>query len=308
MTTPLLRRKKILAAKVEATIGTAVTLAGADAAMNIYESAIEPTTEFMHREGQGSFSPNFGTLNGSKGEVKFWTELTGGATPPLWATVLLPACAMINTSGTFTPSSNAPGVGGVTTITIGMYEDGLYKELRGCMGNAVFHFATGKPVKVEFHFTGIWDTPSDKTALTPTYPTVQPLLFKSAGLSIASWSPRVSDLMIDLGNEVHLREDANDPSGFISAIISGRHIHGKLNPEASKVADQDSYGQWLSLAQQAMAIALGTTGNAVAFAAPKLQFDKITEADRNKIQIDDIEFQLNRNSSAGDDELSIAFS
>lgn len=307
MTTALLRRKRLLAAKVETTIGTAQTLAQADAAMNIFESSIEPTTEFLPREGQGSFSPLYGTLAGSKGEVKFWTELTGGASPPLWATTFLPSCAWINTSGVFTPSSNAPGVGGVKTLTIGFFEDGLYKQLRGCMGNPVFMFRTGHPVKVEFHYTGIWDAPTDVPNLTPTYPTVQPLKFVSAGLGIGSWAPKIAELTIDGGNEVHLREDPNDASGYISAMISGRHIHGKLNPEASKVADQDSYGQWLSLAQQALAIALGTTGNGVAFAAPKLQFHKISEGDRNKIQIDEIEFQLNRSSSAGDDELSVTF-
>src|SRR5690606_13116157 len=125
--------------------------------------------------------------------------------------VFLPACGWVENAGVFTPKTAPPGtVAGVKTLTIGTYEDGLFKRLRGCMGNAVFTFIAGQKVMVAFTFTGIWDDPSDVAILTPTYPTTKPPRFANSGFSIGGsggWEPKLEQLTIDLGNEVVLRED-----------------------------------------------------------------------------------------------------
>jgi hypothetical protein len=107
---------------------------------------------------------------------------------------------------------------------------------------------------------------------------------------------------------VVLREDASDPSGYFSAIITDRKVTGTLDPEASLVATEDTYGaQWLDRAQRAMAIQLGSGLNRVDLDAPKLQITNVQDGDRNKIQIDQVEFQCNRSAAAGDDEFTIDF-
>ena len=52
---PLLKRRRVLAAKVEATSGTAETLTSAEGAFNAYDVMIQPEIDKEPREIQGSF-------------------------------------------------------------------------------------------------------------------------------------------------------------------------------------------------------------------------------------------------------------
>lgn len=305
----LLRRKRTLAAKIETTVGEAETLANADGAFNIFDAKMVSDLENEERIGQGSFSRLPSVPGALGGTCTFTTELLGGSSDPKWATVFLPACGYVGTTGVYAPVTGAPGgSGGVKTITIGLYEDGRLKQMRGCMGNAVFKFTAGKKVMIEFTFRGIWDEPVDASILTPTYPTTAPLRFVSSSLAIGSWSPKASEVTIDLGNNVVLREDSADASGYVSAVVTDMNPTGTIDPEAELITDNDTYGDWLSRAEAALAIALGATNNGVDFDAPKLQFSKVDDGDRNLLQTDPITFQLNRSASAGDDHLTITFS
>ena len=312
---PLLARRRVLAAKIESVLGDAETLAAADAAMNVFDAKMTPDIPYDAREGQGGFSPLTGVPGAAGGSCTFSVELHGTASPsdpdPLWAKTLLPACGLVNTTGhVYRPVSRAPAVAGLLprTVTLGLYEDGLCKVLRGCMGNAVFRFAAGKIVRVEFSFKGIWVTAVDTAILAPTYPTVIPPRFTSAGLTLGDWTPVLSEMTLDLGNEVVLREDVNDSAGYTYAIVTGRAVKGTMNPEATLVSANDLAGLWLSQTEQALAFQVGTgSGETISFAAPKVQFAGAAEGDRGKTAIEDIEFRLNRSASAGDDELAITF-
>ena len=307
---PLLRRKRVLAAKIETTVGEALATAAGDAAFNVFEAGAQPNIDYAEREGQSAFSPLPGALGAYGGTITFQVELTGGAATPAWAETFLPACGWKETASVFAPLSEAPGTN-VKTLTIRMYEDGVVKGIRGAMGTAVLRFVAGERVMIEFTFTGLWIAPSDVAILAPTYPTTAPIRFVSSGLLIGGtggWSPPLQELTIDLGNEVILREDSTDSTGYASALITGRRITGTMNPEASLIATEDVYGKWLLRTEQALAIDLGSTNNSADISAPKLQFTNLQEGDRNANQIDDIEFQLNRSASAGDDELEIDLS
>ncbi len=313
---PLLTRRRVLAAKIEDDPGTAESLSASDAAFNVFESIIQPEREFEERVGQGVMSPLPGTLGSKGGTVTFRVELAGsgsvGSPTPAWASTFLPAVGLVATDNVFSPESLHPESPSAKTktLTIGVYEDGKLKVLRGCMGTAVITMTSGKPVMIEFTFTGIWVDPADETILAPTYPTVIPPRFVSAGMTIASWSPKVAELTIDLGNEVALREDANDPSGYCTAMIGSRRTIGTLNPESSLVAADDPTADWDAGTEQALAIQLGgssANGNTAAVAAPKLQLTNVQEGDRVGAITDELEFQLNRSAAAGDDEMSITF-
>ena len=74
---------------------------------------------------------------------------------------------------------------------------------------------------------------------------------------------------------------------------------------------EDPYTIWEANTERALAIELGgssANGNRVVIDAPKLQIVNPQEGDRNGIQTDDIEFQLNASAAAGDDELTLTFS
>ena len=303
----ILKRKRVLAAKIETTPGTAVSLTAADAAMNIFDAEIQPQIEFVERQGQGSFSQLPGTLGPEGGVATFATELVGGATVPKWASTLLPACGFVDASNVFSPKSEAPG-SNVKTLTIALYQDGIVKKLRGCAGNVVFKFLAGKVVRVEFTFTGIWVAPTDTAILSGiTYPTTSPLRLVSSALTVGAWSPKIAELTLDIGSQVVMREDAADASGYAHGLITGRKVSGSMNPESTLAATNNIFGDMTSRNEKALSAVLGSTGNKCTFAAPKLQWTNPQTADRGDLQTDQAAFQLNRSASAGDDELTITF-
>src|SRR5690554_71512 len=108
----LLAKRRVFAAKIESVVGTAEVLAAADAAMNAFETTIQPNIDFVERAGQGGFSPIAGALGEYGATISVAFEWHFGDPTPLWASTLLPACGMLNTSGVFTPVSLAPGATG----------------------------------------------------------------------------------------------------------------------------------------------------------------------------------------------------
>ena len=74
---PLLRRKSVLAAKIETTSGTAESLAAADAAFNVFDLTMTANIPMTPRPSQGSFSslPAVPELYG--GTCSFRTEIYG---------------------------------------------------------------------------------------------------------------------------------------------------------------------------------------------------------------------------------------
>lgn len=303
----MLRRKRVLAAKAEGTAGTAESLTAAEAAFNVFDSELQPTIEFNERPGQSSFDPLPGTLGAYGGVATFQIELMPATTSlPLWATTFLPACGLVVSTATYTPRTEAPG-SNVKTLTIGGYIDGLYKQIHGAMGNVVFTFPAGRKATANFTFMGIWSDPSDVAILAPTYPTTAPLRFVSSAFAIGGYSAKVEQVTIDLGNQVIMREDASTASGYSTALITGRRITGTMNPESTLVATKDWYTEWTALTEQSTSFSLSSGGIGLTFTMPKTQITNIQGGDRNGLEIEQIDFQANRNASAGDDSLSILF-
>jgi hypothetical protein len=294
---PLLKKKRVLAAKIESTPGTAESLSASDAVFNVYDATIQPSIEFDNRDAQGGFSPLYGTLGAYGGTCTFTTEIVGDDDPfPDWVTTFLPACGLVESTGVFLPVDEAPGTN-VKTLTIGLYEDGLFKSIRGAAGTVVFRFTSGKRIEADFTFTGIWVPPTDVAIISPTYPTTEPIRFVSSSMTIGAWTPKIASMTIDLGNEVILREDSTNSSGYASAIITGRQVTGEIDPEATLVATDDPYGDWLALTEATLSISCGSTGNRVDFGVPALQITNVQEGDRNNLQTDSIQFQGNRHAS-----------
>jgi hypothetical protein len=321
-TAPLLRRRRVLAAAIEGSPGTAASLAAGNAQFNVFDSAMTPNLDFIQRPPQGAgFSPIPGVTGAQRGEVRFSHHLCGsgsaGAPDPLWAEIFLPACGMKEGTHVWTPESRPPLATGTSakTITIGLYEDGRFKRLRGCMGTFRLVFPAGGPVAVEFTFQGIWDEPTDVALLAPTYPTTKPPRFRSAGFTLTpsggvAQSPKIRELSFDIGNEVTVREDPGDASGYCSAVVAGRRITGRFDAEARKILDDNPWYRWTAGTEAALALTLGAgsaDGNTILVAAPKLQITNLVAGERGGLELDECEFQLNRSASGGDDELSITF-
>lgn len=310
---PLLGRKRVLGMKVEATPGTAESITTSEETIIAYDPVIQTDIKFDDRPSQGSFGHYTSVAGALGGIATFKTSLVGyQSAVPKWATVLLAGCRFGTSSLVVSPSSQAPG-STVKTLTIACYIDGVRKILRGCAGNAFFNFVAGELIWIDWKFMGIWVTPTDVSLPVPTVTTDSPLKFTcSTAMTLdpgTPWSPKVSKMTLDLGNNVIMRHDggATDGSGYAHAMVTNSKIVGTMDPEAVLVATNANYTQLVAGTTSAWAFSLGTGANKIDFAAPKLQFTKLTEGDRNGLTTDEMEFQLCKSADAGDDELTLTF-
>jgi hypothetical protein len=306
---PLLRRRAVFAAKVEATIGTAESLTTSEAAFNARDFTIQPNVPITRREGQGGFNYLPGIAEGMQGTCTVTMDMAyDGTTVPTWASVLLPACGWVATAGVFSPLSEGPGTN-VKTITIGHYKDGKRSLLSGAMGTFKIMAPTGKMASIEFTFTGKYSTNETDTALiAPTYPTTLPLRVAAGALTWNSVALCTSNVEVDAGNSVIMREcmNAADRSGFVSAIVTNRQPVITADPESELVATQDRDALWLTSSPQAFSMQIGVTGTSITVAAPKAQLENKQQGNRNDMMADDLTW-LATKGSAADTELTITF-
>lgn len=301
----MLDKISVLAAKIETTVGTAISVSGSDAAFNVVNLEMNPDIQFDQIQKQGGFGQLPAVQKSYKGVCTFSIYAVGGATLPSWATTFLPACGFIDSSDTFSGLAAQPG-SSVKTLTLVRYLDGEKQTMRGCAGNAVFNYVTGELIRIDFTFWGAFTAIADDTILTPTYPSETFLRFANATFTIDSYAHKVSRFTLDLGNQLTYREDPTptDASGIHSAMITGRMPRGSLDPEATLAATKNLYSAFTSRVGGALVCNVGTAGNGINVAAPALQFTSFRTAQRNGIVTRELDFQLNESSARGD-ELTI---
>lgn len=306
--TPLLRRRRVFAAKVETTTGTAIALGASDGTFNAFDPEITADIPFNRREGQGaSLDPLTGIAGARGAKVKVMVEANGATAVPAWGTLLLAAGGSLS-SRTYTFPTSAINT---TTLTMGFYEDGWLRQAAGCKLNWNLKGENGKPAMCTFEGTGLWQPPTAVALIAPTYETTLPPRVASMTLTIGAVAYKVADFELDLGNEIVYREDVTDVTGYHSAAITNRNITFKVSPERVALGTKDWYADYLAGTEAALSLILGTaSNNIITIAAPKLQLAAPPEAgERNGILVDNLTFQLNRSAAAGDDAItSVVFS
>jgi hypothetical protein len=304
----LLKRKRVLAAKIEATPGTAEALTNAEASFNVYNLIAQQEIELETREAQGGFGMLNSVVGGYKGRITFSCDFSwdGTATEPSWADTFLPACGWVKSGQVFTPRTEDVGTN-VKTLTIAIYQDGVRKILAGAVGNFQLVCPTGRTAVCNFDFQGIWQEPTALSILAPTYPTAKGLRYASSTTTWASNALCLENITLDSGNTIVMKECGSTVSGYDHGLITNRVVTVTGNPEAS-VARLDRYTGFVAMTEDALTWSLDGPTNAVAvLAAPKAQIVAITEADRNMIVTDEITWQCNRNGSNIDQEISLTF-
>jgi len=312
----LLRKKMVLAAKLETTIGTAESLAAADAEFNVYDIEIEPEADEQARASQGSASKLPTTIGARMVNISFKVEMHGSgiaSTDPDWALVLLPALGFKDAANVWTLSTAAPVASANVprTITIGAFHDGRLMTIAGCMGTGKFVFENGQVPYLECEMMGVYAGVTDATLLAPTLPTVAPPRAANLTFTYGGASPgKVDRVEIDLGNEVVMRPDlstSGGTSGYCNAVITDRNVRATMSLEAQLVASFDTYGKWIAASEEAFALDIGgATWNKMEIDAPKAQILEPTVGDRDGILTDEIAMGFNR-SAAVDDEFSLTF-
>jgi hypothetical protein len=164
MAAPLIRKKRVMAAKAETTPGTAISLSASDGVFNVFDLAIQPDIPTEQRDAQASLSQLAPAIGAMAGTATFTTELFGSASAdPAWMSTLLVGCGFVGSGGAYTPSALHPEAAGAATkcLTIGAYIDGLFKSIAGAMGNVVFRGTAGGRMLAFWTFRGVWIAPTD---------------------------------------------------------------------------------------------------------------------------------------------------
>jgi len=308
----MLFRRSVLAAKLEATVGTDSTPSGTDATMNIYNAVMNPEPEMEEREGQGGFD-HLSQVNGArKARCTFQTKLQwdGSATEPSWAEVFLPACGWVKSSQTYYPLTAATSTttSDPRSITLSHYVDGVLRKMTGCVGTFKVTLPTGKMGYIDWDFMGVWAGETDVSIITPTYVTDTNYKFASGVCTWNSVALRPSTTTIDAGNTITMRQDPSKSSGYLAGIITNRYPKVTMDAEKVLVATQDRDGAWLAGTENALALHCGGVGNSLLqFDAPKAQIIKVGYGDREKLVVDQLELACNKNGATHDQCLSITF-
>ncbi len=149
------------------------------------------------------------------------------------------------------------------------------------MGTFKLVCPTGKVAYIEFTFTGKYSSnETDTSLITPTYPTTLPLRFAQGALTWNSVELCTSNVEVDAGNTVTMREcvNADDRSGYISALVTNRAPVITADPESVLVASQDRDSLWLTPTPQAFSMRIGASGSSITIAAPKAQLENKQQA------------------------------
>jgi hypothetical protein len=307
----LLRKKTVLGAKIESTVGGAETIAAADCTVNAYDLMINPESPFEERQGQGGFG-RLASIPGARvGRATFSVDLAyDGSAVPAWASTFLPACGVVLSTATYFPKTEVPASGSaVKTLTIAGFFDGVRRRIYGAVGNARFILPTGRMGRVEFDFQGVYDDEAD--AAIPSsinYVNTLPLRVAGGATSWASSNICLESATIDLGNVITARECSTSAAGVDSFVITDRNPRITGNPESKLIATQNRYSQFRDGTEASLSFTIaGPTTSTLVFAMPKAQLVAKPMGERNGIMVDQLEWQANKNVDASDQEFSIAF-
>lgn len=154
---PLLGLKQDLASKIEATPGTAESLAAAQGTIQVYDIDAGPEVDFTPRPRAGNIGHVKGVTGMRVGRIRYRSECIGGATDPAWGTVYLPGCGYSTSAanGTYKPRSEAPG-SNVKVLSHGWYQDGRFASIFGSAGNFDIQCEAGKPIFILWEWMGLW--------------------------------------------------------------------------------------------------------------------------------------------------------
>jgi len=186
--------------------------------------------------------------------------------------------------------------------TVGVSGDRLGIQASGCRGNVEFVFVAGDRVLMNFTFMGRLH--SVTAAVAPHLRSTAegrpiPPAFVGVSMGIQDSSAGASDavsvtdlvfnsLTLNMNNELSVREDTNEISGYSPCIITGRNPQMTWNPDAVLDADYEFWSRFLVGESSRMRLTVGTdSGNMFEFRAPALQFTGISDGNRDEVQVYD---------------------
>ncbi len=322
---PLISEKNQIAIKVETTAGTPIALALADVVLTSELPTFTPEIEFTERLAQSASLSRLGGVAGARmAKIGFKMFLRGTTLAPVAVTnipdfdVPLQGCGIVGVV-------DQPGAGEIeyqpssTTITdetsgaycsVGIHLDGKLYSISGAIGTVTMTFTRGAPVVLDFEFTGVYTDPVLATLLVPVYggPAAPPP-FLDASPTVLGFAAKFNELVLNTGNTVVMRPDPGDVSGYHTAQITSRNATLTIDPEEEVPATQN---WWTDLTGETVGVVTtgdfpsgGTTFNMFKLNCPKAQLSSVGLGDRDGVAITPLEFALQRDNDAGDNEWAL---
>lgn len=310
MAAPLLFKRAVVGAKIEAVEGTAETLVAADFDIEAEDISIGPDLPFFEKN---AVSPSLSKFRGTSGgprlnRIAFMTEIRGSGTnivPPSWFP-LLRGCAFAETIGVGEVDGD-PISTGMETITLAVNVDGVQFLIHGAMGNPRVTEVSGEPGKLAWEFLGIYNEPTDVAMpVVPSYDNQIAEAFVGATATLGGTAFLFKTLEVDMGNVLSPREQPSAPGGAFSVRVTDRRPTFSFDPEMDIIATENHFNNLTTNVEQVLAIVHGgTAGNIFTLNAGACQYDGLEPVDRDGFLVLNASGRLNRVAAAGDDEVNI---
>ncbi len=213
-----------------------------------------------------------------------------GGNDPTTATILSMDAASLSAGFYYTPPSG----------------NSLIVSVKGSMYNAkVMMDDLGQPLYAEFDgkgcLVGIADGPT--IALTSPDTSIPPAVL-GATITLNSVAQRIGKFELDFGNDIQLKYDPVDSTGYLAAYIAKREPRLRYNPQTTLLATDPVYTRWVAGAAYVFSLATATSSSIKwTIAAAKAVLLTLKPGDRNGEAIWEQEHQLIETS--GNDEFSI---
>jgi len=319
----LMVRRTQLAAKVEATKGTAETLAAGNAGILAESIEYQVNTEELVRDPLRATISKFPSVPGAQtATVTCRVEIKGSgtvATAPAFGT-LLKGCGFAETLATDGVTYNLKSADADSdTLTLGVYRDGRIFKCSGARGTVTFEMTANQIAYANFTFTGVHESVTEGALLGGvSYESTVPVAFNNVTATFtpdggSAWSDSVfSTFNLDLANTVTLRENANASNGLSYAIITERSPSGSIDFDDFVVSTEDPDDLFSYLETPtfgALSMTLGATaGNIITFStgSASVQYTNIDTGDRDGVATLQCDIGLRKTADAGNDELVIA--
>jgi len=336
----MLTRRTLILAKTEVTEGTDALPTAALNALLVSNCTVTPQSELLNRDLYLQTLSPLGTVTGVYwGEMSFDTELRGiGSVPvasaPLREDPIFLACGLSASYGAgsavYKPFSDFASF--VSSATIYAYLDGLLHVMVGVRGNMQMAGTVGQYGKFTWTLSGAVGTITypapampmagegirDAALPSPTYQafSIKPPALLGAATNLIGGTECIQALNFNMNNTVSRRDCMGAASGIAGFMVTARAPGGTVNPEAvprsaaSGVgpSTNDYWGKWRNNIGGPITFHAGNVvGNQIDWSMPNSQFNRIGYGDRNGIRTFEIEYAANATTSAGDDEVQIAY-
>ena len=309
---PLLTRKKLLLAKIEAAYGTDSTPTGSAAILVRNLEVVPLQSDIVQRELIRPYLGNYEQLlANTRVQVTFEVELAGSGTagtPPAYGPILR-SCALSETLGastvTYQPESE---LSGFESTTLYFFIDGIRHVITGARGTFTLNGTVGAIPTIQFTMTGIFNAPTDTALAVPTYASqATPLIFKNGNttsFSAFSYSGALQSIDFNIANEIIYRELIG---GTKEVIITDRKPGGTLQIEAVLLAAKNYFTVSTGSTTGSITFQHGTAaGNRVTLTMAQSDLADVSYADMNGIQMLNLPYVATP-TAAGNDELTLVF-